>query len=152
MKTWTQATVVLVLMLAGPVGWVTIDACRGLQAAEPGAEVRSFVLQGAPVADMISAVSDVGGEVLHKLPVVDAVSARLTFSQLNQIGRLDAAIRASEDGRADARARVNLQAGASDFCLTAERVTSRSAGSSPLLETRGLSSERSLSLQLGLGR
>lgn len=152
MKTWTRATVALVFVLAGPAGWVTMDACRGLQAAEPAADVRNFILQGAPLAEMVSAVSAVGGQVSHKLSVVDAVSARLTFSQLNEIGRISANIRASESGVVNAGTNVNRQTGGPDFCLTAERVSTRSAGSSPVLETRGLTSERSLSLQLGLGR
>lgn len=150
MKFWTKATVAVALVIAGPIGWVSIDACRGLQAAQPQPEVRSFILRGAPLADMVNAVSEVGGAVSHKLAVVDAVSAQLSFGQLSRLSDINADIHVAEDGRVGARSVPGTRADDSDFCLTAERAPRGGAGFSSSAEMRGLSGERSIALQLGL--
>lgn len=152
MKFWTHASVAIILTLAGPVGWIATDACRGLQAAEPTADSHSFILQGAPVAEMAKAVAEVGGSVSYEAPISDSVAARLSFSQLTRISDINPDIRALEDGRESLQPARNLQTGATDFCLTAERTGRGGAGFSSLSETRGLSAERSLAMQLGLTR
>lgn len=57
----------------------------------------SFILRGASVTDMVSAVERVGGEVTRHLDLIEAIAAKLTFTQLHGLAQIDRSIRAFED-------------------------------------------------------
>ena len=47
-----------------------------------------YILQGAKKITIVNDVNTVGGEVLHEYSVIDAVSVRLSNSQLAEIKKL----------------------------------------------------------------
>src|SRR5687767_870613 len=57
----------------------------------------SYIVEAESVAAARAAVRSVGGEVGYDLPIIDAVAARLSSAQHQQLAQLDAIRRVSND-------------------------------------------------------
>ena len=68
----------------------------------------SYIVQGASLAEVRSAVEALGGEITHELGVIRAVGARLTPAQHQALRRSEAVRRLYDNGRVEtARKPVN---------------------------------------------
>jgi hypothetical protein len=76
----------------GLVGFTAVAAMAQTgahQAPEPAPVLESYIVEAASTADARSAVVSVGGEIAYDLPVIDAVAARLSSSQREELAKLD---------------------------------------------------------------
>lgn len=82
--------------LAGAVA-LAFAINSGLSSQPAEEELTEYILQGAKKATILKDVESVGGEIIHEYSVIEAISVRLSASQLSAIKKLNPMIRSFKD-------------------------------------------------------
>lgn len=83
-----RSSIILVLSLA-LAGALVRQGDLSPIARTPEEVGESVIVQGRDVAELENAVRGVGGEITHRLPIIDAVGARLTVGQRERLAAID---------------------------------------------------------------